>query len=243
MPSGTDIREVFICSNGKMFIGIDYSQIELRIAGYTSKDTVMITAFKEDHDLHTIMAQKFYNKKNISKEERKFAKILNFSLLYGLGAPGLVRNAKTQGKDLTLNEAKKAVNAFRALYYGYTAWQKRQREACGRVMRVSSRMGKRRKLGENFIYTCSVNHPIQAGAAEVMLTALILTHSKFKDTSTKILACVHDELLIECDRDKVEHTKKILINCLEKAMLKIYPEATLNNLVDVKVGKTWADVH
>lgn len=244
LPRETDIRGIFRASYGNELLGADYGQIELRVAAELSKDRVMLQAYKTGEDLHALTASKITGKRidKVSKEDRQLAKSLNFGLLFGLGAKGLVDYANwNYGVKLELSTAYEYYKTFFDTYSGYESWQKEKRAECERFGTTSTRLGKLRRLQRNKGYTRSVNHPVQGSAAEVVITALSNIYGQLKHGRAKIINLVHDEILVECPRDEVPLVSQVIKEGMEAAMLKLFPKASLNKLVEVKQGLTWAD--
>lgn len=161
----------------------------------------------------------------------------NFGLIFGLGAPGLMNYAKwNYGVDLTLDEAYDMVRGYFDTYRGVARWHKVQRARCEKTLHVSTKLGKLRRLTENGMYTRSVNHPVQGSAAEVVIQAL---NNQYGTGDATLLACVHDEINLECPQDKVEEVTGELRENMEQAMLKIFPKATLRDLVGIGSGPSW----
>lgn len=245
LPRDSHIRGVFTKGKDTVLVGADYGQIEMRVAALLSRDKTMLNAFDKSIDLHKYIAHVVTGKPlaKVTKEDRQLGKSLNFGLLFGLGAPGLVEYSKwNYGVDLSLDQARDYVKKFFNTYSGYAAWQKKQRDACEISEEVRTKLGKVRKLPPGKMYTRSVNHPVQGTAAEVMLLALNKLYTSVDNNSISMIACVHDEILLEVDTDSVEEATDILQANMEDAMKQVFPTATLQDLVEVKVGNTWAEL-
>ena len=244
LPRDSDIRSIFRASKGRVLVCADYGQIELRVAAELSRDPVMLEAYKNGDDLHALTASKITGRSmdSVSKSDRQLAKSLNFGLLFGLGAKGLVDYAAWNYKvKLTEEEAYSHYKTFFDTYAGYAAWQKKRREECEKTGIAYTVMGKTRRLQELGRYTRSVNHPVQGSAAEVVILALNNLYKALRNRrDILIVNCVHDEILLEAVEAVKEEAKDILQDCMTRAMLKVFPKATTNKLVDAKIGLTWA---
>lgn len=242
-PRRYDIREIFKAGKGNILVGADYSQIELRVAAILSQDKTMLAAYDQGSDLHTLTAAALTGKlaERVTKEERQLGKSCGFGLLFGLGAPGLVEYARwNYGVQMSKQEAYKYVEKFFRKYPGYTRWQSQQRSNCQIMGTTSTIVGKVRKLQKKGMYTRSVNHPIQGSAAEVVITAMLKLHKELP-SDIKLVNVVHDEIILEAPQAHREEAKQLLKDCMESAMLSLFPKATLNKLVEVKSGANWSE--
>jgi len=246
-PKDSGIRGNFIPKNGYTFICADYNQIELRVAAEVSQDKNMLKAYRDGLDLHALTAAKISGKniKHVTETERQSAKAANFGFLFGLGAKKFSHYAKkSYGVEVSDDEAYDAINAFRTTYSGYTKWQMNQVDIGSSTLRVTTPCGKVRKLDKENTYGTAMNTPIQGGAAEVMLYALVILQNIIdeKKLNAHIVNCVHDEILVECSDGKVN--KLIVKNAIKKAMidgyLSVFPNGVINNLVKVGSGNSWA---
>src|SRR5262249_9908518 len=123
IPRAKDYRRCAKAPLGRVLVKADYSQIELRIAAKITGDHAMLAAYGRGGDLHTTTAQRLLGKEEVTKADRQLAKAINFGLLYGMGAQGFQRYAKSQyGLDLTLEQAATYRQAFFAAYPGLAKW-------------------------------------------------------------------------------------------------------------------------
>ncbi len=245
LPRDTDIRGIFKAAEGCVLVGADYSQIELRVAALLSQDRNMLKAYKEGIDLHSYLASKISGTRieSVTKEQRQLSKAINFGLLFGLGAKGLVEYAQwNYGVTLTLDEAYNHVRTFFDTFSGYSVWQQKTRDKANNSLQIATVMGKLRKLTAKRVFTCSVNHPVQGTAAEIVINALCRLRRHNNTASIKTINCVHDELLLECPKEYEREARKLLSDSMKQAMVKVFPGASLNKLVDVKSGPTWAAI-
>jgi hypothetical protein len=165
-------------------------------------------------------------------------------LNYGLGAKKFSHYAKKNyGVDITHEEAKKTVEAYRELYSGLRDWQLKQVEKCqaNRYMCVT-KMGKTRKLTQDTFFGACMNHSVQGTGAEIMLQAIVNARKNLKGLA-RLIATIHDELIVECREEKAETVKKIL----EKSMFDAYQtimgeNRTSRGLVKAIHGKNWAEI-
>lgn len=253
-PRSKEFRSIFIPSPGYVFVVADYSQVEVRCIAELSNDPEMLKAFEEGLDIYSHTAAQLTNipYEVIEKRDeegnkhpaRQQAKALVLGLNYGLGARKFAHYAKKgYGVEITETDAVGLVAAYRELYSKLRDWQIEQvnKTALKRYTAFSA-MGKSRKMTEENYYGACMNHPIQGSCAEIMLLALVYASEELKDTSARLLASVHDEILVECKPEDVEAVKQKLADSMRQAYLEIIPSGrTLKNLIAPSHGANWAD--
>lgn len=243
LPRDAAVRKSFIPAPGNMFVCADFSQIELRIAGELSGDKMMQKAYRDGIDLHALTASQVSRAPldKVTKEERQLAKALNFGLCFGLGVSKFSHYAKKgYNVEVTEQESRRAIEIFRQTYAGYHAWQMQQADMGKNTLRVRTPCGKLRKLEEDNAYGTAMNHPIQGGAAEVMLQALVNFHGR-ASKRWKLVNCVHDEILVECEAAEALIVKEVLEQEMIRAYLDVFPKGITRGLTDAKIGPTWGD--
>lgn len=241
-PRDSDIRANFYATGQHTIFSADYSQIELRVAAELSQDRQMLDAYRKGIDLHALTASKVTGKgiEAVSKDDRQLAKGINFGLLFGLGKQKFVHYAnKSYGVKITQTEAEEAIDVFRETYSGYREWQLGQAEKCSHTQEVRTPCGKLRKLFPDNTYGTSMNTPVQGGAAEVMLYALIRLKQALAGSAAKLVNCVHDEILIEAPLGM--DLKPIITECMTDAYTDVFPNGITNGLVGVGSGPNWAE--
>lgn len=243
LPRDNDIRRNFVAVSGNTFLCADYSQVELRVAAELSRDKSMLEAYRNGIDLHALTASKVSHKSlsEVTKSDRQFAKAINFGFLFGLGARKFSHYAKKSYKvEVTEDEAAEAVSVFRETYAGYREWQIEQATRAHETLTCRTPCGKLRKLPHDNTYGNSMNHPVQGGAAEIMLYALVRLDRQLGPSSiTKIVNCVHDEILLECSPEDKEGCSYILEDCMTQAFLDVFPDGITRSLVETKSGNSW----
>ncbi len=227
------LRKYFKASPGHCLVIADYSQIELRIVAELANEKIMLEAYRNGGDLHTLTAQMVTGKSSITKDERQVAKACNFGLIYGMGSEGLRTYAKTSyGVNMTETEAKTFRDAFFHRYAGIKAWHEKQQRASeictmgGRVWRdIPDRQ-----------YRNRFNYPIQGTSAEGLKESMgILAHSL--PDEWKLCAIVHDEIVLEVPESDAEQARAYLTACMKTGMerlLKVVPVE-----VDCKINDKW----
>lgn len=243
---GLLIRRAFEPSEGKVFIDVDYSQIELRVMAHFSNDSNMIKAFRENIDIHTQTAAKIYQVdfSEVTREMRAKAKSANFAMIYGSSAYGLARNLK-----ISLNEAKKLIDNYFIIYPDVKNFMNSIVDFAKKNGYVTTLFGRRRYLPEinsrnNTIRINAehnaINTTIQGTAAEIIKLAMIEIDKYIAKFSGKVsmLLQVHDELLFECDKDLVDVVLPHIVSFMENVV-----ELKVPLKVDYKIGNNWAEVH
>ncbi|MDU8966660.1 MAG: DNA polymerase [Clostridium sp.] len=229
MPGSS--REFFVAEKGYKLVCADYSQVELRVLASISGDETLINYFKNGVDLHTGTASLVFKRaiEEVTKEERQVAKSLNFGIVYGITAYGIQKNLRKSGLDVSLEEAEEYRLKFLRVY-------PKVRELQDSLLRADyiRTLGGRRWQGSNLSMTQRLNLPIQGSAAEGLKEALALLVERMKD-SWRLVAVVHDEILLEVHDDEVEEAKEVLESCMIEGMetivkgIPIVVESLINN--------------
>jgi DNA polymerase-1 len=240
-----EVKRYVRTPEGKVLIKADYSQIELRIAAKISGDERMLEAYQKGIDLHSLTA-KSLAQAGVGKEDRRLAKAVNFGLLYGQGAAGFKEFARDKYEtDITLREARQYKRRFFETYPGLAAWHERERLRMKHGETETRTLTGRRRVGVTR-FTEWVNAPVQGTGADGLKLALALLRERLGECPGAVpIACVHDEIVVECDEDKAEKVEA----WLEKAMINGMDEV-LNSPqvggprvpveVETQIGKTWA---
>ena len=198
IPRDKRFRECIVASPGHQLIIADYSQIELRVAAEITGDERMVQAFQKGVDLHKLTAAVITGKRidEVNAQERQAAKAVNFGLIFGMGADGLLNYAQnTYGVAMTLDQAKGFRKRFFDYYWGIGAWHERVQRS--RAMETRT-IGKRRRVwNKQAPLTELLNTPVQGTAADIIKKALILIHNRLPGTGSRLFACVHDEIILE----------------------------------------------
>lgn len=246
MPRDVRIRSAFKPTDGYVMVVADYSQVEVRCIAEFSNDEKMLEAYEEGLDMYAYTAAALNHKdiSQVTKPERQQAKALVLGLNYGLGAVKFRHYAK-KGYEVEMSEDESVdvVAAYRKLYSTLRKWQYGQVDrSVAANLTAFSRLGKSRKMEEGKHFCASMNHPIQASCAEIMLAALVLAEHNLEGTSGKLLASVHDEIVAECLPEDVTEVETILADSMVEAYLFILPSGrTLKNLVEPSHGLNWAE--
>ncbi len=240
------LREAFTAPEGRKLVVADYSQIELRAAAAIAGETKMIDAYKAGADLHRLTAASVLGKPEdeVTKEDRQLAKAVNFGLLYGQTAQGLVRYAASAyGVALADDEAKSIRSAFFRTYSRLRQWHgTSHNKAEEGVDEVRTRIGRRRLVPESATewnrFTALVNTPVQGGTADGMKRAIILVTDRLPDDA-RIVSTVHDELVVECREQDAERVSSILSDSMTEAMSALFPEVPVE--AEANPCTNWAE--
>lgn len=247
------IRRGFVASPGYVMVGIDYSQIELRIAAIMSRDANLVDIFKRGEDVHTGVAVRVFGVKadEVTNEMRRKAKVINFGILYGMGVNALRANL---GADTKREEAQEFFNAYFNTFTRLAEYLEETKEFARKHGCTETMFGRRRYFPgitskAPFIRAqaerMAINAPIQGTAADVMRVAMNRVYKYLSEENklddVRILLQVHDELVFEIKDDLVDKVVPKLIDIMEGVL------ADKENLgvpikVDVATGQNWADL-
>ncbi|HEY7986191.1 MAG TPA: DNA polymerase I [Methylophilaceae bacterium] len=243
---GRRIREAFIAPPGSHIVSADYSQIELRIMAHLSQDPGLLKAFAAGEDIHRATAAEVFgvNMDEISSEQRRYAKTINFGLIYGMSAFGLASQL-----DIERSAAQTYIDRYFARYPGVKDYMQRTREAAkangyvetlfGRrlwVPEINSPNGQRRQGAER----AAINAPMQGTAADLIKLAMIAVHGWLNEQklNTKIIMQVHDELVLEVPDSELELVKQQLPQLMNGVTKLDVPLE-----VDAGVAANWEAAH
>ncbi len=244
--TGRRVRNGFVADRGNWLISVDYSQIELRIVAHMAQDEGMLAAFRADEDIHATTAAAIYNVAldAVTKDMRRHAKAINFGLIYGMSAFGLMR-----GTDLTLAEAENFVKAYFTKFPGVKKYLDGIRKQAAQQGYVETLLGRRRYFPALQGRTNpqlkareereAINAPIQGTAADIMKIAMLKIPPALKKAklSGKMLLQVHDELVLECPKDEVEKTAQIVKETMADAYELDIPLST-----EARYGANWGEM-
>jgi len=241
---GKDFRSKFVAAPGNVLVVADFSQVELRVAAELSGEERMIAAYKAGRDLHTETAALIAKVpfEEVTKAQRQSAKVANFGLLYGAGPATLQKQAVAQyGMDMEMDEAREIVEGFREAYPTLYEWQ--QSEGKSTTKAVQTALGRRRFLvGFNDKYTTRINTQVQGTAGDIAKLAIAdlwrLICAAPADEA-KLIAMVHDEIVLEVKEGEEERWGQLLKQSMEQAGAEVCK--TVPIVAEVSWGKTWAD--
>jgi len=239
IPRDAGFRACFAAPPGKKLVIADYSQIEIRVAAQISGDGRMIKAYERGEDLHTLTASLVSEvpASAVTAKQRQAAKAVNFGLIYGMGAAGLQQYAQqSYGVDMTPEQAAKFRDNFFNAYTGIAGWHRRIRAEKPVEERTIS--GRKFTFGQNPGVSVLYNTPVQGTAADIMKSALGKIARKAKGTGVRIIAAVHDEILLEADESESEAAAAMLKHQMELAGNEILTAVPC--VADVKIADDWS---
>lgn len=239
---GKNIRKVFVADKNKVFIDADYSQIELRVLAHLSKDSVMIDSFKNDLDIHYKTASEVFGVpiNEVTDNQRRSAKAVNFGIVYGISDYGLSKDL-----NITRNEARKYIDGYLNTYPSIKSYMEEIVNKAKKDGFVTTILDRKRYIPEinsknfnirSFGERIALNTPIQGSAADIIKLAMIKVYERLKieKVNAKLILQIHDELIVECEESEKETVKKILKNSMEN----VY-KLDLPLKVDICEGRNW----
>ncbi len=244
--TGRQVRNAFIAGPGMKLLSVDYSQIELRIVAHMAQDASMLSAFQAGQDIHAATAAAIYSVpiEQVSKEQRRHAKAINFGLIYGMSAFGLSRST-----GLTLAEAENFVKAYFQMFPGVKSYLDGIRRLAARQGYVETLLGRRRYFPNLKNPTNpgmrareereAINAPIQGSAADIMKIAMVRLPEALRKAGlgARLLLQVHDELVLEVPEKERDATIRTVRQVMENAYTLSIPLLT-----EARWGVNWGNL-
>ena len=243
---GRRIRQAFVAPKGRVLLAADYSQIELRIMAHLSADKGLLKAFKKEQDVHRATAAEVFGMAldDVTDDQRRSAKAINFGLMYGMSAFGL---AKQLG--ISRGEAQEYTDLYFDRYPGVKQYMDDIRAKASEKGYVETVFGRRLYLPEinarnaqrrQYAERSAINAPMQGTAADISKRAMISVHAWLQDErpGARMIMQVHDELVFEVESDKVEAVTGQVTELMNGAA-----ELDVALKVDVGVGANWDEAH
>ena len=240
---GREFRKYFIPQDeNHVIIDADYSQIELRILAHIANDEAMINAFLSGVDIHTATASRVFSipTDEVTAEQRKRAKAVNFGILYGMGEYSL-----SEDLGISMAQAKKYIASYLEGFPSVKEYLDNIKKSAKSDGYVTTLFGRRRKIAElassnknlqHFGERVAMNSPIQGTAADIIKIAMVNTSRALKDAKidARIILQVHDELIVEAHRDCADEAYRILTDCMENVIKLSVPLD-----VEAHMGSSW----
>ena len=244
---GRKVREAFIAPQGSKILSADYSQIELRIMAHLSQDDRLIEAFNNDEDIHKITAGEIFNTsiKNITNEQRRYAKVINFGLIYGMSPFGLAKNL-----NIERSAAQNYIDRYFTQYPSVRQYMDDAKQTAKEKGYVETFFGRRLWLpeinGSNGISRAAaeraaINGPMQGTAADLIKLAMVEVHNWIKkdpQIKGKMIMQVHDELVFEVPDGEVELFKETV-----PKLMKNVASLSVPLIADIGAGLNWEQAH
>jgi len=242
---GREIRKAFISAPGTRLLSADYSQIELRLLAHYSKDPLLLHAYRNNIDIHTLTASEVFGvpTESMDKETRGRAKAVNFGIVYGISAFGLATQL-----GIPMGEAKAYIDRYFARYVGVKTFIETLLEETRKTGSVRTLFGRVRPIPDmdsrnpnqrGFAERTAVNTPLQGTAADLIKLAVISIDKKLteRNLATRMVLQVHDELLFEVPANETEEVEKLVREEME-GVVKL--EVPL--VADLAIGDNWKEL-
>jgi DNA polymerase-1 len=235
---GGQIRKAFVAPPGRVLIGADYSQIELRVLAHLSEDPGLIEAFERDEDVHARTAATIFNIpiESVGPRERRIAKMINFGLSYGMTGYGLA-----QRTGLSRSEAERFIKNYFENYPGVRAYMERVVREAEEKRYLETLLGRRRYFVELSSQTKreAINFPVQGTAADIMKLAMLRVYERIQSGEIRadMLLQIHDELIFEADAEAAERAAQLIKQTMESAFSLRVPLK-----VETHIGTNWGEI-
>ena len=240
---GKRIRRGFVAPEGKVLVSADYSQFELRLAAVLAGDEALVSDFNHDVDIHTKTAAEVYQipMEEVTKMQRRVAKVINFGIMYGMSPKGL-----SDATEMNFFEAKRFIDEYFKVRQKIYAYLNHTLEEARETGEVRTFYGRKRPTPDvkssNFIIRnaaerAAQNMPIQGTEADLMKRAMIAVDKKLPK-GAKLVLQIHDSLVVECDKSDEETVKEIL----QKEMEGVAPELNIKLKVEVTAGQNLGEL-
>lgn len=240
---GKRIRRGFVAPEGKVLVSADYSQFELRLAAVLSGDEALVSDFNQDIDIHTKTAAEVYQipMEEVTKLQRRVAKVINFGIMYGMSPKGL-----SDATEMNFFEAKRFIDEYFKVRQKIYAYLNHTLEEARETGEVRTFYGRKRPTPDvkssNFIIRnaaerAAQNMPIQGTEADLMKRAMTFVDKKLPE-GAKLVLQIHDSLVVECDQADEEVVKEIL----QKEMEGVAPELNIKLKVEVTAGQNLGEL-
>ncbi|MDP7318968.1 MAG: DNA polymerase I [Bacteriovoracaceae bacterium] len=243
--SGRKLRKGFKAKKGCVLLGADYSQVELRLLAHFSEDKVMVKAFKDNQDIHAQTASEIFGTplQDVSKDQRSYAKAINFGLMYGQSSFGL-----SQMLGISPGEAKEYITNYFERFSSVKSYLDSLKEFCEKTGYSETLYGRRRYIKDinstnrqmkSMAERMAINSPIQGTAADIIKIAMINIDKELskRELKSKMILQVHDELIFEVPQDEVKEMESLV-----KELMEGVAELKVPLKVDMGTADNWYDL-
>ncbi len=239
---GREIKRAFIAPAGRVLVNADYAQFELRLAAALAGDQALIRVFDDPtNDVHTMTAAEAYGitPAEVTPEQRRHAKVINFGILYGMSPHGLA-----EATDMNLNEAREFIDKYFRARQSIRDYQAKVIEQAKEDGYVQTLLGRRRPVpglrSSNTMVReatkrAAINLPVQGTEADLMKMAMLKVE---EIAGASQIMQVHDSIMVECDEAEAER----IASEMKQIMEQIYPELSVRLLVETKIGHDWSQL-
>ncbi|MCH7311973.1 DNA polymerase I [Acinetobacter sp. ANC 4805] len=243
-PIGRQIRKAFIAPEGRVLLAADYSQIELRLMAHFSQDDALVHAFQQGQDVHRRTASEVLGIaiEDVTNDQRRQAKAVNFGLLYGMSEFGLTRQL-----GFTREESRSYIARYFQRYPGVLDYMERTRQIAREQGFVETILGRRlytpdilatNKMIKQAAERAAINAPLQGSAADIIKLAMIAVDKILPKDQAKLLLQVHDELVFEADVAIADELSKQIAEVMQSVL-----EISVPFVVEVGQGQNWDAAH
>ncbi|WP_043971203.1 MULTISPECIES: DNA polymerase I [Acinetobacter] len=243
-PIGRQIRKAFIAPEGRVLLAADYSQIELRLMAHFSQDDALVHAFQQGQDVHRRTASEVLGIaiEDVTNDQRRQAKAVNFGLLYGMSEFGLTRQL-----GFSREESRSYIARYFQRYPGVLDYMERTRQIAREQGFVETILGRRlytpdimasNKMIKQAAERAAINAPLQGSAADIIKLAMIAVDKMLPKDQAKLLLQVHDELVFEADAAIADELSKQIADVMQSVL-----EISVPFVVEVGQGPNWDAAH
>ncbi|MBA7507246.1 DNA polymerase I [subsurface metagenome] len=242
---GKEIRHAFIAPPGSRLLAGDYSQIDLRALAHLSQDKSLLSAFRQDEDIHAATAAQLFgvDARQVTPDMRRLAKTVNFGVIYGMSDYGL-----EQATELSREEAAQFIASYFEKYPGVKQYLESTKEQARNAGYVQTLLGRRRSIPEinssnrqvrEAAERMAINMPVQGTSADIIKVAMINLYREMdkRQLQSKMLLQVHDELVFEVPEAELEEMRQLVPQAMSTAI-----ELSVPLKVDIKTGSNWGEM-
>ncbi len=239
IASDKRVKNIFCAPEGHQLLQADLSQAELRVLAATTRDPNLIELYKRGDDIHSTVASAIFNKPphDITKEERRVAKTLNFGMIYGMGESSYADRA-----GISISEAKAMYQRFYGQFPGVKRWHTYVTDKAEREGIVRSLVG---RIRHTYEATQAMNMPIQSGASDLFILSVIALHSFIQDewyNKVKIVNLIHDATYLEVPNAMVRDVANVTKDFMETPLVQVIIDSGVPIVADLELGSRWGDM-
>lgn len=245
--TGRRIREAFVPEPGWVMVSADYSQIELRVLAHLSEDATLVASFRNGEDIHERTAREVLGvppDRDVTPEERRMAKVINFGVIYGMGPYNLSRQL-----GISIPTARNHIERYLGRYPGIRRYYETVRHSLETKGCVENLFGRRRtfagykemnKRDQEAVFRMAINTPVQGTAADLIKLAMIRIAGALETRRlrSRMILQVHDEIVLEAPPEEVDEVSALVRDAMENAA-----EFRVPLTVDLRTGSNWAEAH